>query len=116
MSDDFDNEPSYSPFWPLLIFLVGFALSLTYQLYVVNAQRVLFSQQFQTLLPVVNQAQGAKAKLYAVAEDLLKTSAKNQYAAQIVKESNIQIRPNGAGAAPAAAPATTASPSPAPAK
>jgi predicted negative regulator of RcsB-dependent stress response len=103
MSEEFDNNnTTHTSFIPLLIFLAGFGLSAGYQLYQVNAQRMAYSAQLTQAMPVVTKAQAATSKLYAVAQDLIKTAEKDQYAAQIVKEAGISMQggTNGAPVAP----------------
>jgi len=110
MQDEYGNEiveviePAYSTFWPLLILLVGLILWFGYQAYSAYAQKSALNDQFDAALPQIQQAQGLQQKLYALAQDLIQTGAKDPYAAQIVKEANIQVRPNGNAAAPAATP------------
>lgn len=101
MSEEFDNNTSHTSFIPLVIFLAGFALTAGYQLYMVNAQRMALDDQLKQAMPIVNKAQAATSKLYAVAQDLIKTGEKDPYAAQIVKEAGISMQgTNGAPVAP----------------
>jgi predicted negative regulator of RcsB-dependent stress response len=87
MSDEFDSsEINYSSFWPLLILLVGFILWLTFQDYELNNQRSAYSKQFQAALPTITEARNIGDRYVALMKDLVQTSAKDQYAAQIVKD------------------------------
>lgn len=82
-----DNNGTYSSFWPLLILLSGLTIWSAYQLYAINSQRIAINQQYAALAPGVSPSQNAEAKLRALVEDLIQTSAKDPYAAQILKES-----------------------------
>ena len=100
MSDEYDNE-SFSPFWPLAILLTGLVIWSGYQVYAVNSQRSIYDQQFQGAVPTITQAQGISKKYVDLMKDLVETSAKDQYAAQIVKEATaagwIHVQPNAGG-------------------
>jgi hypothetical protein len=82
-----DNNGNYSSFWPLLILLSGLTVWSAYQLYAINSQRIAINQQYAALAPGVAPSQNAEAKLRALVQDLIQTSAKDTYAAQILKES-----------------------------
>jgi hypothetical protein len=107
MSEEYEiEETSYTPFYPLLVLLIGLTLWSGYQLYSVASERGALKSQFESAIPTINAAQNAKTKLYSLAQDLIQTGAKDNYAAQIVKEANIQMKnPDGSAAAPAPAPA-----------
>jgi hypothetical protein len=87
MSEEYDNESTnYTPFWPLVIFLAGFAITAGIQLYQVNAQRMALSAQFQSEIPTIQAADGWYARFGSVLNDLVKTAEKDPVAAQIAKE------------------------------
>lgn len=114
------DEVHYSPFVPLLILVIGILIWVGYQDYAQNSQRALYNQQFTAAVPTINAAQGVGTKYVALMKDLLQTSAKNQYAAQIVKDAIqagwIRVNPNGTNTTttPAApTPSTDSTPAPA---
>ena len=87
MSDEYINEsPTFSPFYPLLILLIGLVGWSGYQVFAANSQRSVYNQQFQSAIPTINQAQNIKDRYVALMKDLIETSAKNSNAASIVKE------------------------------
>lgn len=87
MSDEFDNNnETYSIFWPLLILVVSLLIWSGYQVYAQNSQRLVYNQQFQAALPTIQAAEGVQNRYVALMKDLVQTSAKDPYAAQIVKE------------------------------
>jgi hypothetical protein len=99
-------EETYSAFWPLLVLMCGILIWIGFQVYSVNAQRIVLDQQFQLVAQQVVLAQNAKAKLYSVAQDLIQLSSKDTNAEAIVREANIRISgANGASGAETAAPA-----------
>jgi Tfp pilus assembly protein PilE len=107
MSEEFEtvettDEPSYSAFWPVLILVIGLLLWSGYQAYGAYVQSTNLTKALVAAQPTVQTAQNVQAKLYSVAQDLLQTSAKDNNAAQIVKENNIQINgpTNAADTAP----------------
>jgi len=127
MSEEaYDNE-SFSPFYPLLVLLVGLILWLGYQDFEANLQRSALSAQLQAAVPSLTQAKNIQDRYVALMKDLIETATtgKNEKAAAIVKEAQAagllrvqQPAPGEAGAsagAPAPADGTTA-PAPAPAK
>jgi len=104
MSDE-QNSVRYSSFWPQFILMAGLLIWSSYQLYAVNSQRMAINKQYDSLASVVGPAQVAQKRLYALAQDLIQISAKDTYAAQIVKEANIRMTPTpGANGAAASAP------------
>jgi len=114
MSDEFDQNPdnNYSPFWPLLILIIGLLGWSGYQVYATNSQRVVFNEQFQSAIPTIQQAQTVSNQYVALMKDLVDTAQKDPAAAQIVKDAVraglIQIHPNATNStAPPAAPAST---------
>jgi hypothetical protein len=107
MSDEFDQNPenNFSPFWPLLILICGMFLWSAYQVYATNSQRNVYDKQFQAALPTINEAQNVSTRYVALMKDLVETSAKNQAAAQIVKDAIaaglIHVQPNATNSAAA---------------
>jgi len=105
MSDEFDHNPenNYSSFWPLLILIIGLMGWSAYQVYAANSQRSVYERQFQAALPTITDAQNVSARYVALMKDLIQTSAKDQYAAQIVKDAikanMIQVQPNATNGA-----------------
>jgi hypothetical protein len=117
MSDEYGNEEEsieerFSAFWPLLILMAGLFLWSGYQAYSAFRQSSNLNAELEAAAPTVKAAQEVQSKLYGLAQDLLQTSAKDTYAAQIVKEANIQVRAPATNAPDASAPASS---SPAPA-
>jgi len=110
MSDELDHHPdnNYSPFWPLLILMIGLLIWSGYQVFAANSQRDLYAKQFQASLPTITEAQNVSTRYVALMKDLVMTSAKDPAAAQIVKDAiqahMIQVQPNAtnSAAAPAA--------------
>jgi len=90
MSDEYDNQDSsFTVFWPAVILLSGLLIWSGYQVYAQNSQ----------------QASGIQTRYVNLMKDLIQTSQKDQYAAQIVKEAEasglIQVKPTTAPAAAA---------------
>jgi len=85
MSDEYD-EVHYSPFWPLVIILAGLILWIGYQVFATNSQRNVYNTEYQNAVPTINAAQNVQGKYIALIKDLVQTSTKDPYAAQIVKE------------------------------
>ena len=111
MSDEFDQNPenNFSPFWPLLILLIGLFLWSSYQVYATNQQRNVYDKQFQAAIPTITQAQDVSTRYVALMKDLVETSAKDPAAADIVKAAIaanlIHVQPNATnGAGTPAAP------------
>ncbi len=94
------TEASYSPFWPVFILLAGLILWSGYEVVQAYSENSAFQAELKSGQPAIQAAQTAQSKLYALAQDLIETSAKDNNAAQIVKEANIQVRPNGGVADP----------------
>ncbi len=91
MSEEYEQESNhshetFSSFWPLLILLVGLTIWMAYQVYEANNVRSTYSQQFQSAVPTINQAQAVQDRYVKLMKDLIETSAKDNAAAQIVKE------------------------------
>ena len=111
MSDE-NNNVRYSSFWPQFILMIGFLIWSSYQLYAINSQRLAINQQYKALEPAIVPSQNAEAKLRAIVQDLIQTSSKDTYAAQILKESIqagiLHVNKNASNAT--AAPATPAAP------
>lgn len=114
MSDEYDEVESssvrYSSFWPLIILLSGLLLWSGYQVFAANSQRNVYNAEFQNAIPTINAAENVQAKYVALMKDLIQTSAKDPYAAQIVKEATqaglLHVNPSetNSTATPAAAP------------
>jgi len=121
MSEEYDDNESiaFSPFYPLLVLLIGLILWAGYQVYAANSQRSVYEQQFQSAIPAINQAQNVKDRYVALMKDLIETSAKNTNAATIVKEATaagllrVQQPAAGAEAGTNAAPAPASTDAPA---
>lgn len=109
MSDD-NGNCRYSSFWPQFILMAGFLIWSSYQLYAINSQRLAINREYEALVPGIVPSQKAEAKLRAIVQDLIQTSAKDANAAQILKESIqagiLRVNKNDANATtPPAAPA-----------
>jgi hypothetical protein len=87
--------PVYSPFAPLLILLIGLILWSGYQMGLTYMQASELSAEFKAAQPEITAAQNLRTRLYSLAQDLVETAPKDPYAAQIVKEANIQMKSNG---------------------
>lgn len=115
MSDEYGNEENsssrkrFSAFWPLFILTVGLLFWSSFQAYSSYRQNANLNAQIEAATPVVKQAQEVQNKLYALAQDLLQASAKDTYAAQIVKEANIQVKAPAANAPDSGIPASPSS-------
>lgn len=96
VSAENDGGP-YSSFWPMVILIAALLGWSGYQALSAHTQASALEKEFKSAQPVITQAQAAQSRLYALAQDLIQTSAKDPYAAQIVKEANIQLNrnPNG---------------------
>ncbi len=105
--EEYEEVYEYSPFWPLLILFVGLTIWAGYQLYAMNSQRMAIVNEYQQLTPSLEPAQNVQKRFYAFCQDLYTTSAKDQYAAQIVKEAGIRFTPGPGGAS-----GTNATPTP----
>lgn len=90
--------PVYSPFVPLLILLIGLILWSGYQMCLTYAQASELAAEFKAAQPEITAAQNLRTRLYSLAQDLVETAPKDPYAAQIVKEANIQMKPNSSAA------------------
>jgi len=114
MSDEFEQttETNFSAFWPLLILMVGLLGWAMYQDWATNSQRVVYDKQFQAAVPTITEAQNVSTRYVALMKDLVETSAKDQAAAQIVKDAIqaglIHVQPNTNTAGTPAAPAAPA--------
>jgi hypothetical protein len=84
----------YSPFGPLCILLVALILWSGYQMCLTYVQAAELSAEFKAAQPEITAAQNLRSRLYSLAQDLLDTAPKDPYAAQIVKEANIQVKSN----------------------
>lgn len=114
MSEEYDsNNAYYSPFWPIMIVLIGFILWLSVQVVYLVEQQVTAKTELTKMGPTLQRANVAQTRLLALLKDLAQTSAKDPYAAQIMKEAEnaglIQVRPNNTNeTASPAAPTTSA--------
>lgn len=86
MSEDFPNDRSYSAFWPVLIFLIAFAVSSFYQLYEVSAHISYVNGQLVAAEPTLKNAKDAQDRLVSLMNDLLATANKDSNAEQIISE------------------------------
>jgi hypothetical protein len=116
MSDEYSNEEDssterFTAFWPLLILIGGLLIWSGFQAYSAYRQNANLNAEIEAATPTLKAAQEVQTKLYALAQDLLQTGTKDTYAAQIVKEANIQVRAPSTNAPDASAPASS---SPAP--
>ncbi len=113
MSEEFDQpSENFSPFIPLVILAVGLLILAGYQVYATNSQRVVYDKQFVAAEPTIQEAQNVSTRYVALMKDLVETSAKDQAAAQIVKDAIqaglIHVQPNANGTNSAATPAAPA--------
>jgi hypothetical protein len=104
MSDEFEVEPAYSPFWPMAILVAGLLIWSGYQAYQGFSEKSNLTTELDSAGPTIKAAENVQTRLYAVAQDLIQTSAKDANAAQIVKEANIQVKPGATNAAALTAP------------
>ncbi len=115
--EEYEEVYEYSPFWPLLILLVGLTLWAGYQLYAMNTQRMAIVSEYQQLAPNIEPARNIQNRFFAFCQDPYQSRAKDQYAAQIVREAGIRFTPGPGAAGATGADATTpASSTSAPAK
>jgi hypothetical protein len=114
MSEEYESqdiestEEVFSPFWPVFILAGGLLLWTGFQAFSTVVQGWNSRSELQAAGPTVNAAVQAQNKLYALAQDLLQTSAHDSNAAQIVKEANIQVRAPETNAPNATAPDASA--------
>ena len=92
MSDDFTTEEEvealpvyFSPFWPLLILMVGFTLWLGYQDFELNAQRSALVAEFTEAGPTIESAEKLQARYNSMMKDLIDSSSKDSDIAAIAK-------------------------------
>ena len=113
MSDEFEQTPesNFSSFWPLLIIISALLIWSAYQVYATNSQRLVYDKQFQAAVPTITEAQNVSTRYVALMKDLVETSAKDQAAAQIVKDAIqaglIHVQPNATNGAAATPPPAT---------
>jgi len=88
MSDEFDHNPenSFSSFWPLLILVGGFFIWFAYQDYALNKQRSFYQQQVEAAGTTIEAANNWHERYGAMLKDLNEISAKDTYAAAILKD------------------------------
>jgi len=118
MSDEFESNPesNYSPFWPLLILLIGVFVWSGYQVYATNSQRSVYAKEFDNAKPTIVQAQNISTRYVALMKDLVQTSAHDEAAQKIVQEAikagliQVQQNPNGTNAPTATTPAPADAP------
>ena len=98
------HTPVYRYYYPVLIFVIGFFIWNSYQLYVLTNQWRALNQQEKALMPTLAAARNAHNQFRMLLDDLAKTSATNANAAQILKEVGLRYTPNGSDStnAPAA--------------
>jgi hypothetical protein len=96
------DERRYSSFVPQVIVMAAIILWSGYQCYIALSQKSALDNEFKTAQPLITASQTAQSRLYALAQDVNQTAAHDNYAAQIVKEFNIQLTANANrnGAAP----------------
>jgi len=124
MSEEFNNDSSsegnYSPFWPILVLVVGLILWLGYGDFLAFQQHSFLNQQFYapTTQQTLQAAQNWQGRYGSIMKDLNDTGAKDPAAASILKDAVqagiqtglIRVQPGtGTNAAPAA-PAAPAKP------
>jgi hypothetical protein len=96
MSEDVfeeDDHGTYSAFWPLAVLMLGILLWSGYQSYIAYDQNASIVAALKNADPQIAEAQKAEAQLFSLFQDLVETSAKDANAAQIVKDSHMQLRP-----------------------
>lgn len=115
MSDELEHlsENNLSPFWPMLILVIGFLIWYGVQDFELNNQRSGLQKQLEAAQPTINQAHNIRDHYVALMKDVLQTAQKDSVAAQIVKDAIaagwIHVQPNSGAPAPSAetsAPAT----------
>jgi hypothetical protein len=80
------EERRYSVFWPILIFLVAFAISSFYQLSQLVHQHEVLQQRYTAEAASLPKAQEAQNRLVSLINDLVSTGAKDPNAALVVQE------------------------------
>ena len=114
MSDELEHIPEngFSPFWPVLILVIGFLIWYGVQDFELNNQRSLLQKQLDAAQPTISQAQNIREHYLALMKAVLQTAQKDSVAAQIVKDAIaagwIHVQQPAPGAAPAPAPAPAA--------
>lgn len=90
MSEEFDNDSTstgtYSPFWPLLILILGFVIWLGYGDFIAFRQQSFLNQQFDAAKPTLAAAQNWQGRYGSIMKDLNDTSSKDTAAAAILKD------------------------------
>jgi len=119
MPDEFESpsESTFSPFWPLLVLVVGLLFWSGYQVYATNSQRNVYRAQFEQAKPTLVEAQNVTQHYNALMQDLVQTAGKDPAAADIAKAAiqagvqagliHVQQNANGAGTGTATAPTGT---------
>jgi hypothetical protein len=107
MSEEFP-APTYSSFWPLLIFFIGSITWTSFQIYQINVQRLNLIQQTASSTVMVNKSQDAQSKFANLGQDLLQVSVNDSNAAAIVREIGLSSQPAPGAKTP------TPTPTPAP--
>jgi hypothetical protein len=89
---------TYSPFWPILILLLGFISVQTVYLKSAWSQREQLKTSATEMKAVVSQAATVEKTLESVGRDLNDLAGKNAEAAKIVQEFQIRIQPSSTAA------------------
>jgi len=119
MSEEYDHEStqSFSPFYPILILLIGLIIWSGVQVYMANSQRSMTAAQIAQAMPNIVQAQNVKDRYIALMKDLIETAAKDPQAAAIVKEATaaglLRVQQPAPGETNAPAASEPAAPAPA---
>ena len=85
MSEEFEDR-KYTAFWPILIFMVAFALSCFYQLYQVVEQQGQLSKRAAAAETEVPKAKQVAERFVALMNDLMATSKTDPNATKIIQE------------------------------
>ena len=88
------EELRYSSFWPQVIVMSALVIWSGYQCFIALSQSSALDAKVKQAAPLIEAARNAQSRLYALATDVNQTAAHDNYAAQIVKEFNIQLSPN----------------------
>ena len=102
MSDEFDvsHDNRFSPFWPMLIVVLGLFLWFGLQDYELNRQRGVNDQQLQSAIPAVGQAQAYASRYVALMKDLVEDLAKESLPRP--RSSRMRCKPAGSSFSPTA--------------
>ena len=116
MSDELEHIPEngFSPFWPVLILVIGFLIWYGVQDFELNSQRSNLQKQLEAAQPTITEAHNIRDHYVALMKDVLQTAQKDSVAAQIVKDAiaagwiHVQQPAPGSAAAPAPSADTSA--------